>query len=82
MANDPFDEWYPQFRSLYEDAVGTGVSPMAIFGIMIGIVAQEFKAHSTRDEFIHFLAELSSVSWPKDTSPNGNKKKPKLKIVH
>lgn len=81
MAKDPFDEWYPKFRSLYEEAVGTGVSPMATFGIMIGIVAQEFKAYASRDEFIDFLAEMSAVSWPKDTPPE-SKKKPKLKIVH
>lgn len=80
MSKDPFDEWYPQFRLLYEQAIGTGVSPMAIFGIMLGIIAQEFKTHASRDEFIDFLAEMSAVTWPKDTDPL--KKKPNLKIVH
>lgn len=84
MEKDPFNEWYPQVRSLYEEAVGHGVSPMAMFGMMLGVIAQEFKQHASRDEFIDFLAEMSAVSWPKESSDTTKpvKKKPKLTIVH
>ena len=53
--SDTFDTYYPQFRKLYEDAVLDGHNPLEIFGIMLGIIAQEFIASGDLEGFEDLL---------------------------
>jgi len=59
------------------DLIANGRSPMEAFGIILGMVANQFKKHGwTRQEFIDFLSCLQETDWPDDPP-----KKPKLTLV-
>lgn len=74
------DRAYPEFRALYESIINEGGEPMPLFGVMLGIIAQEFRSYSTKHEFEEFLHYMADASWPPtDTVPE--KKKPTLTIV-
>lgn len=61
---DNFPEMYERVRRVYDELVyKEGNSPMKVFGVMLGIVAQEFKENSTKEEFDRFLTEMMNVDW-------------------
>lgn len=52
-------------------------TPMEAFGIILGMVANQFKKHGwTRQDFVDFLAVLQKTDWPDDPP-----KKPNLTLV-
>lgn len=60
----------------FYEIVNNGRSPMEAFGIVLGMVANQFKRHGwTRQDFIDFLEVLQETDWPDD------KKKPHLTVV-
>lgn len=77
MNDDVFDQLYPEFRALVDMKLGEGVSPMAIFGVMLGVIAQEYKKYSSMEEFKEFLIAMAETEWP---DPN-KKKKVTLRLV-
>lgn len=55
---------YPEIRAQFDKYVyEQGISPMAVFGIYLGIMAQEFKEHASKDEFDVFLTKMMEVTW-------------------
>lgn len=76
---DTFQALYPKFKALYDESIQLGYKPMEVFGIMLGIIAQQYKMYSTKQEFIDFLTKIQQQAWPDEDPP---KKKPNLRIVH
>lgn len=76
---DTFEELYPPFKALYDEAIQKGFKPMEVFGIMLGIIAQQYQLYSNKQEFIDFLTQIQQQAWPDEDPP---KKKPNLRIVH
>lgn len=74
-----FLELYPKFKALYDESLNLGFKPMDCFGIMLGIIAQQYQLYSTKEEFIKFLKEIEKQEWPGENPPP---KKPNLKLVH
>lgn len=66
-ADEIFEEVYPEIRMQYDDLVEKGISPMAIFGIYLGIIGQEFKAHGTKEDFDAFLQHMMDIQWSEKT---------------
>jgi hypothetical protein len=65
--DDNFEKIYPLLRSMYEDLVYKDkVPPMQVFGVFLGIIAQEFKEHSTEEKFKEFLDVMKEQEWKKD----------------
>jgi hypothetical protein len=68
---------YTIAEKAFKDLIKNGRSPMEAFGIILGMVANQFKRHGwSRQDFIDFLACLQETDWPDDL-----KKKPKLTLV-
>lgn len=64
MEEDKFEEVYQRVRSLYDEIVfKEQVNPMQVFGVFLGIIAQEFKDHATKAEFDEFLTKMMDVEW-------------------
>jgi chorismate mutase len=64
MEEDKFEEIYQRVRSLYDEIVfKEQVNPMQVFGVFLGIIAQEFKDHATKAEFDEFLKKMMDVEW-------------------
>ena len=65
---DNFPEMYEQVRRIYDELVyKDGNSPMKVFGVFLGIIAQEFKENSTKEEFDRFLTEMMKIEWQNKT---------------
>jgi hypothetical protein len=61
---DNFEKIYPVIRSTYEDLVyKENISPMQIFGVFLGIIAQEFRQHSSKEKFDEFLETMKNHKW-------------------
>jgi len=61
----------------FNDLIKNDRTPMEAFGIILGMVANQFKRHGwTRQDFVDFLACLQETDWPDDP-----KKKPNLTLV-
>lgn len=59
-----FEELYPRVRNLYDEMVyKEGNSPMQVFGVFLGIMAQEFKEHATKEDFDAFLTKMMEIEW-------------------
>lgn len=76
---DTFQALYPAFKELYDKAIENGFKPMQVFGIMLGIIAQQYQLYSTKKEFVDFLSTIQEQEWPDETPP---RKKPNLKLVN
>ncbi len=64
-------------ETAFQELRKNGRSPMESFGIILGMVANQFKKHGwTRQEFIDFLSCLQETDWPDDPP-----KKPNLTLV-
>jgi len=74
-----FQALYPSFKALYDESIQLGYKPLEVFGIMLGIIAQQYQLYSNKDEFVDFLTHIQAQAWPDDEPP---KKKPDLKLVH
>jgi hypothetical protein len=62
--SDNFEELYPRIRSLYDELVyKENNSPMQVFGVFLGIIAQEFKENASKEEFDAFLSKMMAVEW-------------------
>lgn len=77
MNDDVFEQVYPEFRALVDLKIAEGASPMAVFGVMLGIIAQEYKKHASLEEFREFLLAIAEAEWPDPSK----KRKPNLTIV-
>jgi hypothetical protein len=75
------DRAYPEFRALYELLIAEGGEPMPLFGVMLGIMAQEFRSHTSKQEFENFLHYMADASWPPIADAPTTKGKPKLTVV-
>lgn len=73
-----FQELYPKFKFLYDESIKSGFKPMEVFGIMLGIIAQQYQMYATKEEFVDFLTRIQQQAWPDENPP---KKKPNLRIV-
>jgi hypothetical protein len=61
----------------FNDLIKNDRTPMEAFGIILGMVANQFKRHGwTRQDFVDFLACLQETDWPDDPP-----KKTKLTLV-
>jgi hypothetical protein len=61
----------------FSDIRSNDRSPMEAFGIILGMVANQFKKHGwTRQDFVDFLSTLQETDWPDDP-----KKKTNLTLV-
>jgi hypothetical protein len=59
-----FNELYTRIRKEYDSMVyKEGTSPMSVFGVYLGIIAQEFKENSSKEEFERFLNQMMQVEW-------------------
>lgn len=68
MDEQKFNELYTRIRKDYDEMVyKDGTSPMSVFGVYLGIIAQEFKDNSSKEEFERFLKEMMKVDWPERT---------------
>jgi hypothetical protein len=83
MNDDNFDGEDVDFRDYmiaekaFYDLVKNDHTPMEAFGIILGMVANQFKKHGwTRQDFVDFLSTLQETDWPDDP-----KNKPKLTLV-
>jgi hypothetical protein len=62
--SDNFEELYPRIRALYDELVyKESNSPMQVFGVFLGIIAQEFKENASKEEFDAFLSKMMAVEW-------------------
>lgn len=52
---ESFDLCYNQIRDVYEGLLKEGASPTEIFGVMLGVIAQEFKAADYNEGFNDLL---------------------------
>lgn len=66
-ADEIFEEIYPEIRMQYDDMVEKGINPLAIFGIYLGIMGQEFQAHATKEDFDAFLKHMMDIQWSNKT---------------
>jgi hypothetical protein len=61
---DNFEELYPRIRAMYDELVyKENISPMQVFGVFLGIIAQEFKENASKEEFDNFLTKMMAVEW-------------------
>lgn len=68
MDDHKFTELYTRIRKEYDEIVyKDGTSPMSVFGVYLGIIAQEFKDHSSKQEFEEFLTKMMKVDWVEKT---------------
>lgn len=65
--DDNFEEMYVRVRSLYNEFTAReDISPMQVFGVFLGVIAQEFRDHSTQENFKEFLDTMKNQDWPKE----------------
>ena len=81
MNDDDFDiETYENYviaLKAFEELIDRDLTPMEAFGVILGMVANQFKKHGwTRQDFIDFLSALQETDWPDDPP-----KKPNLTLV-
>ncbi len=74
-----FEALYPGFKALYDESIQLGYKPVEVFGIMLGIIAQQYQMYSNKEEFKDFLTLIQNQPWPSERKEKG---KPNLKIVH
>lgn len=68
---------YQIAEEAFKKLIDRGRTPMEAFGVILGMVANEFKRHGwTREDFVEFLSTLQETDWPDDPP-----KKPKLTLV-
>ena len=61
---DNFDELYPRIREFYDKIVyEESNNPMHVFGIFLGIIAQEFKENATKEDFDKFMEQILKIEW-------------------
>jgi thiamine phosphate synthase YjbQ (UPF0047 family) len=61
---DNFEELYPRIREFYDKIVyEEGNNPMHVFGVFLGIIAQEFKENSTKEDFDVFMKKILEIEW-------------------
>ena len=61
---DNFDELYPRIRAFYDKIVyEESNNPMHVFGIFLGIIAQEFKENATKEDFDKFMEQILKIEW-------------------
>ncbi len=77
--DEVFKALYPGFKALYDESVQLGYKPIEIFGIMLGIIAQQYQMYSSKEEFQDFLTVIQNQPWPGERKQKG---KPDLKLVH
>lgn len=64
---DNFEELYAKIRKQYDEMVyKDNVSPMSVFGIYLGIIAQEFRDNSSKEEFENFLSKMIKIEWNRE----------------
>lgn len=64
-------------ETAFHKLIENGRSPMEAFGIILGMVANQFKKYGwSRQDFVDFLSCLQDTDWPDDPP-----KKPTLTIV-
>jgi hypothetical protein len=65
--DDKFFEIYGKVRSLYEELIQEeDTTPMQVFGVFLGVIAQEFRDNSTQEKFKEFLEIMQNHEWPKE----------------
>jgi hemerythrin superfamily protein len=63
-----FEVIYQRVRSLYDEVISEGdVTPMEVFGVFLGVIAQEFRTNSTQEKFQEFLEVMRDHPWPEET---------------
>lgn len=66
--NAEFEKLYTIIRGQFDELAFTeGINPMHIFGVYLGIMAQEFKEHATKEDFDKFLTHMLDVEWTERT---------------
>ena len=64
-----FDELHEKIRTLYDELVyKDSNNPMQVFGVFLGIMAQEFQEFSTKENFDAFLTKMMEIPWTKETN--------------
>lgn len=68
MEQDAFETLYPVIRELYDELVyKQGNNPMQVFGVFMGIIGQEFRENSTKEDFDNFLTSIINLPWEERT---------------
>lgn len=63
-----FEKLYTTIRGQFDElAYKEGINPMHIFGVYLGIMAQEFKEHASKEDFDKFLTQMLDVEWTERT---------------
>lgn len=66
--DEKFENAYKQAYALYRELIETNqATPMQVFGVFMGIIAQEFNEHSTKEEFDRYLKGMMEVDWNQET---------------
>lgn len=84
MNNDDFSDVdevylkdYKVAESCFYGLLKNGRTPMEAFGIILGMVANQFKRHGWgRQDYVDFLGCLQEIDWPDDPP-----KKPTLTLI-
>lgn len=66
MSNEDkeFDDLHAKIRNMYDELVyKDGNNPMQVFGVFLGIMAQEFKEFSNKENFDAFLTKMMEIEW-------------------
>lgn len=72
------EEIYPVLMNVMNEAILNGHTPMEVFGLLLGFIANEFRRYGYHhDDWASFLETMSVVEWPVVTKPS----KPNLTLV-
>ena len=68
---------YKVAESCFYGLLKNGRTPMEAFGIILGMVANQFRRHGwSRQDYVDFLGCLQEIDWPEETP-----KKPSLTLI-
>ena len=85
MNDDTFDkeeaESFKRYliaETAFKKLLKEGLTPMESFGVILGMVANQFKIYGwTRQDFIDFIETMRDTDWPDDPP----KKRDHLKLI-
>lgn len=77
MNDDTYDEdeeYYKDYHvalEAFEEIIANGKTPMEASGVILGMVANQFKRFGwTREDFVEFVETLKDTDWPDHTKPS------------
>ena len=71
------EEVYPILMGVMNESIKKGHTPMEVFGLLLGFIANEFRRYGySQEEWVEFLVMMSECKWP-ETKPT----RPTLTLV-